>query len=92
MGKPAATARLCLRSLSHSFTLVLIVGFEHRDDAERFWSELRDRMGQFNLELHPEKTRLIEFGRFAVERRKRRAQGKPETGAFGDSYAFRSRC
>ena len=59
-----------------------IVGFEHRDDAERFWSELRDRMGQFNLELHPEKTRLIEFGRFAAERRQRRAQGKPATFDF----------
>jgi RNA-directed DNA polymerase len=59
-----------------------IVGFEHRDDADRFWRELRERMGQFNLELHPEKTRLIEFGRFAVERRKRRAQGKPETFDF----------
>jgi group II intron reverse transcriptase/maturase len=56
-----------------------IVGFEHRDDAERFWRELRDRMGQCNLELHPEKTRLIEFGRFAAERRQRRAQGKPAT-------------
>jgi RNA-directed DNA polymerase len=59
-----------------------IVGFEQRDDAERFWRELRARMGQFNLELHPEKTRLIEFGRYAVERRKRRAQGKPETFDF----------
>jgi group II intron reverse transcriptase/maturase len=59
-----------------------IVGFEHRDDAERFWRELRDRMGQFNLELHPEKTRLIEFGRFAAERRQRRAQGKPATFDF----------
>jgi group II intron reverse transcriptase/maturase len=56
-----------------------IVGCAHRDDAERFWSARRDRMGQCNLELHPEKTRLIACGRFAVERRKRRAQGKPET-------------
>ena len=60
----------------------LIVGFEHRDDAERFWRELQERFGKFNLGLHPEKTRLIEFGRFAVERRKRRAQGKPETFDF----------
>ena len=82
MGKLAATDRLSLRSLSHSFTLDFIVGFEHRDDAERFWRELRDRMGQFNLELHPEKTRLIEFGRFAAERRQRRAQGKPATFDF----------
>jgi len=59
-----------------------IVGFAHRDDAERFWRALRERMGQCNLELHPEKTRLIECGRFAVERRKRRAQGTPETFDF----------
>lgn len=59
-----------------------IVGFEHRDDAERFWAELRERFRKFNLELHPEKTRLIEFGRFAAERRQRRGQGKPETFDF----------
>ena len=56
-----------------------LVGVAHRDDAERFWRALRDRMGQFNLELHPEKTRLIAFGRCAAERRQRRAQGKPAT-------------
>jgi RNA-directed DNA polymerase len=60
----------------------LIVGFEHRDDAERFWKELQARMRRFNLELHPEKTRLIEFGRFAADRRRRRAQGKPATFDF----------
>ena len=59
-----------------------IVGFEHRDDAERFWAELRERFQQFHLELHPEKTRLIEFGRFAAERRQRRGQGRPETFDF----------
>ena len=59
-----------------------IVGFEHRDDAERFWGALRERFQQFNLELHPEKTRLIEFGRYAAERRQRRGQGKPETFDF----------
>ena len=59
-----------------------IVGFEHRDDAERFWKELQERLGKFNLELHPEKTLLIEFGRFAAERRTRRAQGKPATFDF----------
>jgi len=58
------------------------VGFEHRDDAERFWAELRERFQQFHLELHPEKTRLIEFGRFAAERRQRRGQGRPETVDF----------
>jgi RNA-directed DNA polymerase len=59
-----------------------IVGFQHQDEAERFWVELRERFHRFNLELHPEKTRLIEFGRFAVERRKRRGEGKPETFDF----------
>ena len=46
-----------------------VVGFEHRDDAERFWADLRDRLAEFGLELNAEKTRLIEFGRFAAERR-----------------------
>ena len=59
-----------------------IVGFQYQDEAERFWVELRERFHRFNLELHPEKTRLIEFGRFAVERRKRRGEGKPETFDF----------
>jgi hypothetical protein len=81
-GKPAATDRPCLRSLSHSFPLDFLVGTAHRDDAEGFWAELRERVEQFNLELHPEKTRLIEFGRFAAARRQRRGQGKPETFDF----------
>jgi hypothetical protein len=59
-----------------------IGGFEHRDDAERFWAELRERCQQFDLALHPEKTRLIEVGRFAAERRQRRGQGRPETVDF----------
>jgi group II intron reverse transcriptase/maturase len=59
-----------------------IVGFQYQDEAERFWVELRERFHRFNLELHPEKTRLIEFGRFAVERRERRGEGKPETFDF----------
>ena len=59
-----------------------VVGFEHRDDAERFWAELRDRLAKFNLELNAEKTRLIEFGRFAAERRAARGLGKPETFRF----------
>jgi group II intron reverse transcriptase/maturase len=58
------------------------VGFAHRDAAARCWRALRDRMGQGNLALHPEQTRLRESGRFAVERRKRRAQGTPETFDF----------
>jgi len=59
-----------------------IVGFEHRGDAERFLAELRDRFARFGLELHPGKTRLIEFGRFAAGNRSRRGQGKPETFEF----------
>src|SRR5436309_7357720 len=60
----------------------LVVGFQHRADAERFLSEFRDRLVRFGLELHPDKTRLIEFGRFAVRNRKQRGQGKPETFTF----------
>ena len=57
----------------------LIVGFEHETDARRFLDEMRKRLQEFALSLHSEKTRLIEFGRFAVENRKRRGLGKPET-------------
>lgn len=59
-----------------------VVGFQHRSDAERFLGALHERLAKFNLELHPDKTRLIEFGRFAAERRKRRGQRKPETFDF----------
>lgn len=59
-----------------------VVGFQHRDEAERFPVELRERFGKFDLELHPEKTRLIEFGRFAAQNRKKRGEGKPETFNF----------
>ena len=60
----------------------LVVGFQHRDDAERFLKEFRQRLASFALELHPEKTRLIEFGRFAQVSRDRRGEGKPETFTF----------
>jgi group II intron reverse transcriptase/maturase len=56
-----------------------VVGFQHRNEAERFLADLRERFAAFALELHPEKTRLIEFGPFAANNRKRRGQGKPET-------------
>ena len=56
-----------------------VVGFEHRSDAERFLAELRIRMAKFALELHPGKTRLIEFGRQAVSDRAARGAGKPKT-------------
>jgi group II intron reverse transcriptase/maturase len=59
-----------------------VVGFQHESDAVRFLGELRERFRTFNLELHAQKTRVIEFGRFAAERRKRRGQGKPETFNF----------
>lgn len=59
-----------------------IVGFEHREDAGRFLAELRERFAKFGLELHPDKTRLIEFGRFAASSRARRGKGKPETFDF----------
>jgi RNA-directed DNA polymerase len=59
-----------------------IVGFQHRDDAERFLGELRDRLAKFSLELSASKTRLIEFGRYAAERRAKRGEGKPETFEF----------
>jgi RNA-directed DNA polymerase len=59
-----------------------IVGFQHEHDARRFLDEMRKRLAEFSLSLHPEKTRLIEFGRFAAERRKRRGLGKPETFNF----------
>jgi group II intron reverse transcriptase/maturase len=60
----------------------IVLGFEHRTDAERFLQEWRDRMRTFGLDLHPDKTRLIEFGRHAAEQRKRRSEGKPETFDF----------
>jgi RNA-directed DNA polymerase len=59
-----------------------VVGFEHREDAERFWDELRGRLAKFGLELNAEKTRLIEFGRHAARSRKAQGLGKPETFQF----------
>jgi RNA-directed DNA polymerase len=59
-----------------------VLGFERRDDAERFLREARERLAKFGLELHSEKTRLMEFGRYAEERRRRRGEGKPETFDF----------
>jgi len=60
----------------------LVVGFEHREDAERFLGEFRERLAKFGLELHPEKTRVIEFGRNAESNRRQRGEGKPETFDF----------
>ena len=59
-----------------------VAGFEHKSDAERFLADLRERFAKFNLELHPDKTRLIEFGRNAARDRAARGEGKPETFDF----------
>ena len=59
-----------------------VVGFQHRDEAERFLVDLRERFARFDLELHPDKTRLLEFGRFAADNRKKRGDGKPGTFDF----------
>lgn len=59
-----------------------VVGFQHRGDAEQFLAALRQRLAKFGLELHPEKTRLIEFGRFAAGNRQKRGLGSPETFSF----------
>jgi RNA-directed DNA polymerase len=60
----------------------LVLGFEHRATAERFLQDWRDRLRRFGLELHPDKTRLIEFGRSAADSRKQRGESKPETFDF----------
>ncbi len=60
----------------------VVLGFQHKWEAERCWSELVARMRKFGLELQPDKTRLLEFGRFAAATRNRRGEGKPETFAF----------
>lgn len=59
-----------------------VLGFEHRQEAERFLADVRGRFARFGLELHPEKTRLIEFGRFAATDRRDRGDGKPESFNF----------
>ena len=64
-----------------------VLGFRRKGEAERFLRSMRERLEAFGLKLHPEKTRLIEFGRFAEEDRKRRGEGKPETFNFhGDCW------
>jgi hypothetical protein len=75
--------------LRHRFEVVVvryaddvILGFQYRTDADRFLESLRERLAKFGLELHPDKTRRIEFGRFAEENRKPRGEGNPETFDF----------
>jgi len=60
----------------------IVVGFEHESDARHFWDAMRKRLEEFSLSLHPDKTRLIEFGRHAADRRAQRGLGKPETFKF----------
>ena len=60
----------------------IILGFQHQTEADRFLENFRERLGKFGLELHPDKTRRIEFGRFAEQNRERRGEGKPETFDF----------
>jgi RNA-directed DNA polymerase len=60
----------------------LVVGFQNKPDAERFQNEFRERLAKFELELHPEKTRLLEFGHFAAVNRRKRGEKKPETFTF----------
>ena len=60
----------------------IIVGFQHESDARRFWNAMRDRLAEFSLSLHPDKTRLIAFGRFAAQNCKKRGRSKPETFKF----------
>ena len=60
----------------------LVVGFRDKADADQFRAELTERMRKFNLELHPEKTRLLEFGPYAIDQREWRGEGKPETFNF----------
>src|ERR1700733_5821533 len=57
----------------------IVVGFQHESDAHRFWDAMHDRLREFSLSLHPDKTRLIEFGRFAAQNCRKRGRLKPET-------------
>ena len=59
-----------------------VLGFQYREEAEKFLADLQERVRKFGLELHPEKTRLIEFGRYAAERRTKRGEGKLEPSTF----------
>ena len=59
-----------------------VIGFEHEADARRFWDAMRERLREFSLSLHPDKTRLFEFGRYAAQNRETRGLGKPETFTF----------
>ena len=76
------------RKVAHGDVIVVryaddaVLGFQYWEDAEKFLADLRERVRKFGLELHPEKTRLIEFGRYAAARRAKRGERKPETFNF----------
>jgi group II intron reverse transcriptase/maturase len=76
------------RKVAHGEMIVVryaddaVLGFQQREEAEKFLRDVQERVRKFGLELHPEKTRLIEFGRYAAERRAKRGEGKPETFNF----------
>ena len=76
--KQSATGEVIIVRYADDFVL----GFQNRGEAERFLEQLRERLGTYGLELHSDKTRLIQFGRFAAEDRKRDGEGKPETFDF----------
>ncbi|EEF24382.1 conserved hypothetical protein, partial [Ricinus communis] len=63
-------------------SVAMLAGFEHEADARHFWDAMRARLEKFELALHPDKTRLLEFGRNAAGRRKRHGLGRPETFTF----------
>ena len=65
-----------------------VAGLQHREDAERFLADLRERFANFALELAPEKTRLIEFGRYAAERRKTRGLPSPRRSCSWASRTY----
>ena len=76
------TTRACGDVIVVRFADDFVLGFQHRTDAERFLTDLRERFARFGLTLHPEKTRLIEFGRYAARDRRVRGDGKPHTFNF----------
>jgi hypothetical protein len=82
LGSSMAATSIHGRYDCRSYADNMIVSFEHQDDAERFLEDLSARMADFELGLHPEKTRLIEFGRKAIASRRARGLGKPETFDF----------
>src|SRR2546428_14195831 len=87
MGKPAATDRPCLRSLSHSFTLDFIIGFEREDEARRVRAVLEKRLGRFGLTLHPDKTRLLPFWRPSTTQQS--GQGPATFDFLGFTFSWR---